>query len=656
MNNISKFLIIYVLLIFTACSNKNDYRLQEALSLAGKNRIELKKVLKRYSKNATDSLKYKAACFLIENMPGYYYYEGEVLENYSTYFKWLDDNKKRPGQIIESLEQKYGVFDISKLKVKHDIQEIDSAYLCENIDLSFEVWKKFPWCKNISFNDFCEYILPYRIGNEKITNWRKKYLDKYGAYLDTIKTENPVTAARNLRKIILDKRGEPRFTVIRPNGYPNIDALTAEAFNGSCDDISWFTLFLFRCVGIPCTIDYIPLRGNDNVGHSWVSIKNHKGEFYFTDFFSNIAFISENSGNRLALKTKAYRKTFSKNRDAIKKISEITHDTPKEFSDNNYRFIDVTYLYTNFLSNIEIQENALYPDKRGEKLVYLCMSSKLEWIPVDWSIINNNSYVFNIESGCVSRLANYENGKLIFVSDPFIVQRQSREIHFFKLKKGEYESVTLFSKFPLRVESSYRNRMIGGVFEGCNNPQFQKADTIHVIKGAPSRLLTTVSVSPLKEYRYVRYKGPSGSYCNIAEVQFFSDSVYLTGKVIGTPGSLKNDGSREYTNVFDGSTNTSFDHNTPSDGWAGLDLSTPKRITKIVYSPRNSDNYIKEGQKYELFYSGKEGWKSLGQQVATSDSLNYDNVPTGTLYYLKNYSSGVQERIFNIEEGKPIFK
>jgi hypothetical protein len=60
-------------LIFAiSCTNKKNSELQNALKLAGPNKKELKKVLDHYKKEPADSLKYKAACFLIENMPWHY--------------------------------------------------------------------------------------------------------------------------------------------------------------------------------------------------------------------------------------------------------------------------------------------------------------------------------------------------------------------------------------------------------------------------------------------------------------------------------------------------------------------------------------------------------------------------------------------------------
>ena len=56
-----------------------------ALQSAKNNRKELEKVLRHYQKNPADSLKYKAACFLIENMPFYSYSTSKQLENYKSY-------------------------------------------------------------------------------------------------------------------------------------------------------------------------------------------------------------------------------------------------------------------------------------------------------------------------------------------------------------------------------------------------------------------------------------------------------------------------------------------------------------------------------------------------------------------------------------------
>ena len=57
-------------------------RLDIALELAGENRAELEKVLAHYK---NDKPKYKAARFLIENMPHWYGYENAALDSIHAY-------------------------------------------------------------------------------------------------------------------------------------------------------------------------------------------------------------------------------------------------------------------------------------------------------------------------------------------------------------------------------------------------------------------------------------------------------------------------------------------------------------------------------------------------------------------------------------------
>lgn len=68
-------LLVYVSLLLVAC---NETKLEYALRRAGDNRMELEKVLLHYSQEKKDSLKLKAACFLIENMPGHYTKVGDI--------------------------------------------------------------------------------------------------------------------------------------------------------------------------------------------------------------------------------------------------------------------------------------------------------------------------------------------------------------------------------------------------------------------------------------------------------------------------------------------------------------------------------------------------------------------------------------------------
>lgn len=164
------------LCLLSACDAGHGRQVEAALLLAGKNRIELQKVLEHYKE---DEEKYRATCFLIENMPFYGFYEGKALENYHKYYEILSDTLCNAQIVADSLEKADGPFSLSQLTYKRDIETVDSAFLVNHIEWAFKVRREQPWGKNVSFDDFCEYILPYRIGDEPLSAWREELYNRY---------------------------------------------------------------------------------------------------------------------------------------------------------------------------------------------------------------------------------------------------------------------------------------------------------------------------------------------------------------------------------------------------------------------------------------------------------------------------------------------
>ncbi|MDR1623620.1 MAG: discoidin domain-containing protein [Tannerellaceae bacterium] len=645
-------LVFFPVLLLPACRSKGDaLLLEQALALAGENRPELEKALSRYQQYPADSLKYKAACFLIENMPYYHYYEGESLGHYANYYKALHEHKKRrdikPEVILDSIKGIYGEFNIGRLQVKYDLREIDSAYLCNNIEWAFKVWREQPWGKSVSFEDFCEYILPYRIGDEGLSDWREDFYNRFNPLLDALRdsgatdADDPVAAVR-LLMTQLPGDEDVYFTTTAPSGIPHLGPAVSLYKSGSCREISDFVVYACRALGIPCHLDFMPVRGNGNAGHVWNSYRNKFNELYVQEF-PDAVYPVQGSRMQKWLKSKVYRYTFSLNMPVAREMAP--------------RAIDVTAPYAEYYARyLKIPASGLYRNRIKTKFVYLCSSRKMDWQVVDWAPYSKDSVTFeNIQAGVVLRLATWKNRRMVFLSDPFSVDSFSNEISYFS-GNGACQDVTLYAKYD---ESDCGKRMVGGVFEASNTPDFSKKEVLHAITELPYRLTTAVNVAHSgKKYRYVRYRGPEGGHCNVAEIAFYEnpeDTLALQGKIIGTAGCWQGDGSHEYTNAFDGKTETSFDYKEPSGGWTGLDLGEPKSITHIVYTPRNFDNYIKPGDTYELFYCDTV-FKSLGVTANASDSLFYQNVPAGRLLYLKNHSRSVQERIFTYEEGKQIWK
>ncbi|MDE6335681.1 MAG: discoidin domain-containing protein, partial [Muribaculaceae bacterium] len=161
-----------------------------------------------------------------------------------------------------------------------------------------------------------------------------------------------------------------------------------------------------------------------------------------------------------------------------------------------------------------------------------------------------------------------------------------------------------------------------------------------------------VEVDEDGSWRYARYIGPYGSHCNVNEVEFFApDGRKLTGEVIGTEGIA----GKTREKVFDGDILTGFEGVSPDGHWIGLKFQKPERISRIRYIPRNDGNCIEVGDCYELFYWHDNDWQSMGDQTATSNYLNYSDVPSGGLYVVRNLTKGQEERIFTYEDGQQIW-
>ena len=242
--------IIALSIAVMACGGKTN--LETALIQAGDNRAELEKVLNHY---AVDSLKYKAACFLIENMPYHYYYTGEEVDYEKQFFKMLHETALSPEVIADSLNRGRMNEQFGRTELKYDIREVDSVYLVHNIDWAFKVWREQPWGKKVSFENFCEYVLPYRVGDECPVEWRERLYDKYNSLLDSIRLKPESVFPWIVADALLDslKKRSPRFvsySYAKHSAGPEI----ADWLSGNCEDLADAFTYICRSLGIPIVV------------------------------------------------------------------------------------------------------------------------------------------------------------------------------------------------------------------------------------------------------------------------------------------------------------------------------------------------------------------------------------------------------------------
>jgi len=639
--------------LFMACSSGNRH-LETALVLAGQNRAELQKVLDKY--RGRDEEKYRAACFLIENMPFYGTYEGKALENYRKYFVGLSafDRSRPAKELVDSLRAADGDFSKALLAYRCDAGRVDSAFLVGHIEWAFKVWREQPWGKYVGFDDFCEYVLPYRIGDEPLSRWREALYERYNPMLDEFRQSADSVEVLKAAQILMDtlRKDYYRYTGQFPEG-PHLGPEVLEWKVGSCREFADAMIYVFRAVGIPCGTDRMMQRGDTNAAHFWNFIVGRGRASYMTEFpYQEKWKEVEDFG---IAKGKVYRVTYSMNREMTEKGREVLIYP----AFRHPFFYDVTAEYSGGRNRtVVVPESRLYRKVRKDEAVYLCFANWQQWLPVAYTFLADGKVRFDdVKGGVAGVLATWDGAEFECISDPFTVGSDTDDVRFLTPEK-KLHTVNLYRKFYMAVKGYLYSRMIGGVIEGSNREDFEETDTLFMVREAPYRRYTVAYLKPDKAYRYMRYRGGKDSYCNIAELAFYrsaQDTLPLRGRVMGTPGYYGDDGSnRGYANVFDGNTETSFDYKFPDTGWAGMDFGRPVRVEKAVYTPRNDVNFIYGGNDYELFYWGRGRWNSVGMQQAESDSLVY-SVPQNALLYLRNHTAGKDERIFEYRDGKQIF-
>lgn len=162
-------IIIIGILIWTGCLMSCDRIPEQALQQAGNNRAELEKVLAHF-KDDPDPLKYRAAKFLIENMPYNFTYEGKAVEAYdSAYLQMADEPLSERNQFFK---ERTDSIRFSDKRFAVDIQTIKADYLIRAIDEACDTWRRTTWQDDYDEELFFNYVLPYRILNEPLSNWR----------------------------------------------------------------------------------------------------------------------------------------------------------------------------------------------------------------------------------------------------------------------------------------------------------------------------------------------------------------------------------------------------------------------------------------------------------------------------------------------------
>ena len=604
--------LIFYLFLFTllhSCREANS-QLEQALKLAGDNKPELQKVLKHYS---DDSLKREAAIFLIENMPGHYSLDGPYLQQ----LQQVIDSTGTP-YLMKKVILMQPLRSRQQLRAKPDIEQVKADYLIHQIDQAFRLWTTSPWLENLTFDDFLEYLLPYRIGNESLDYWRdsidlrlKNRLQEASLYFD-----NQKHSPYNMAQIV--------YGHALGLDYGNDNLVGIPISTKECVFSSQLQLLAYRMAGIPAAIDHVPCWADMNGFHEWTVIIDTKNK----DILSG----------QIEMKNapKVYRRTYSANPIPIPEEDEYI---PPFFTDPFNRDVTDKYLHT---SDVTITASVPVQARHA----YLAIFNGRELRIVDWSKVQQDKFCFHSMGPDIIYFPVYfEKEYQRNLTYPFILQANGITV---KLRPDTTRRQTLIltRKYPLHHNKVYHgNALIGAIFQASNDPTFRNATHIHDVTRNPNMYPVIVPVDTTKKYRYWRFN--HSKIVELAEWKFKDNRGRdLTGTIIDPEGK----GAR-LANLFD---NDPLSHGRVSHQLI-VDFGHPVCISEMIYLPRNDANGIYPGNEYELFYFDLNGWQSLGCKIATGYSIEFENIPSNAVYWLRNHTAGKEERIFTIQNGKQRF-
>jgi hypothetical protein len=647
-------IILFLFICVCSCSPyPTDVR--DALKYAGSNHGQLEQVLEHYSKIPADSLKLRAAEFLIANMPGHWSYDKDTL---NAYYARIDTilNGDAPWNLkIEQLNQASSEFPNIKKTIVEDIHIMTAEYLIGNIEQAFDGWQNGPWAKHVLFDDFCEYLLPYKVAEgQPLDYWRDSLKGKFCEKLALLKHNqyyrNSASRAALIIRNNMRKQMNPRITYASKGipllGAGNITKLPA----GPCDEYARVVLAVMRSNGIPVVIDLLPqwpYRGGGG-GHSW--------NFLLDPLRNQVIFEELNGvepGGALrpySALGKVYRSTYAINRELLQMQTEDY--VPERF--RNIFLKDVTAQYAPVVTiAVDIHQKM----KTSQSYAYLAVFDNRQWKPVAFGKVKRNRVQFRDVCKNIVYLPVYcTTMGLKALNYPFILE-YSGNVRYLIPDTTRLKAVVLTRKYPVFTGVyDMTMRTVGAKLQASDTKDFKKAVTVHDIDEWHAAGIVQLPDS-LPPYQYWRFRSPDKEYCNIAELMFFcpDDTIAHPGKIIGLDEMYDNDSIYSKEKAFDHDPLTNFQSATRDSAWVGMDFGEPVRIKKIIYLPRSDDNNIRLEDEYELFYWGENGWCSLGKQKAKDFQLKSDHVPDKALLWLRDLTRGAEERIFTYENGQQMW-
>jgi len=321
------FLLLLMVLISDGCLKSKKTGIPKAvrkvINLADIHKVEFLNAMVSYEA-PEDSLKLKTLYYLIANMGSHYEITYKITDStgkvYSFPFNDYPDYQTLRKH-LRLLKEKKGSLNVEHDTILLDIKTINSKLLTSNIDTAFISWTNPIYKQNIySFNNFCQYILPYRVANEKAEPFREFLKTRYSNKIFSIlhpSQINLVSLIGRLHQLVMsdikyDKRYELHYN------YPTLDEITT-THRGNYRDVTIYEVKAFRSFGIASTMDYSPYFADTSGSYFWPVVMVSDQQF-IPVFYPGISTDNLTTPGKLS---KVYRQKYTDDTTSLFRIKKM---------------------------------------------------------------------------------------------------------------------------------------------------------------------------------------------------------------------------------------------------------------------------------------------------------------------------------------------
>lgn len=681
-------------------SYKIPSKVEHALLLAGENRAQLESVLSYYSKRKKDSLHFRAACFLIENMQWHntQITHIDVDANFLKlvrkadlmYYKLVKGKSSAEieSPLIDTLVRRMGrtMRDyIKTLKLREpeitlntegfsDLKTVQAKFLIDQIDHAFRIRASSPLVQMLSFGDFCEHTLPYRVMDVGLLRYSGKqfnlFFKKYLGNPDINRIPEIIRrynlTLRNMRLILGNYvfQSNVGFEELFFKGPPNFD----------CFNVANYGFAALNACGVPVNTEFNIAYAIFLNKHADMNIPLALGDW--TPFT-----LEESIPRRKVSKAEEYEEHKERKRLNFYRFYFAAQKGIPFFLKNDGEYIpaELNQPCISDATDLNLRTVSLklpFSKKTDNKFAYLAsFNSALEMVPVAWGLINkiNNSVSFEKVIPNILYFPVFYNDYGLETFSPPLYLKQDSSIDEGYLKEYINEQsppdstvdIILTRKFPRKPNMiRLAEGLIGAHVVGYDSTG-GKIDTLAVLRYAPPPYLQDIALNNTRAYKYYQVRPAiEKTKLKMSEIYFLTDEKYKYTNVceplalpVLYPGQ-KPAGNSFLVRVLHDTLNKLSRHleydgsmeTVSRDSIVTMQLKEPQVVTTIRFAPQNANNGIVSGNEYLLKYWDKGAWIDF-EYLKTVDYnyLEFKGVPKGRLYWLKNLSKGKEELPFTID-------